>query len=138
MRACEFWKKQSDPAGKALTVTLESTGTATCLLLPTGQLIFDIAAAAVNKYLSVIIPFQSRVIGASIIHGNATSSNVALQTAAAAAITDAMAPSTDDKKVKYADTIDDTYSALAEDAVLKLAITTGAFTGIVIVELQPY
>jgi|GEM_PF-1973066 hypothetical protein len=138
MKANEFWKNQTNPNGIALTTTLESTGSATCILLPTGRLIFDLDTCAVDKYVEVTLPFKARVIGAKLIHGDTTASTVEVDDEDANAITDAMAPSTDDKAIEYASTIDDAYSTIDVDEGLRLLVATDAFTGIVIVDLQMY
>jgi hypothetical protein len=136
MKSADAFQNFINPSGRALTCTLEGTGAATCVLLPNGNLVFDLAAAQHTKYVAVTLPYRCRVVGAKLIHGNATTSTCIVETATPAVISDTMSVASD-KAVTYASTIDDAYSEFTEGAVMHLLIGTAAMTGIAIVELQP-
>ena len=132
----EIWYKMKHLQPVDLTVTMEGTGAATAVLLGK-EIIVDLAAAEVNKYVNISTPLGFRVLNAHSIHGNATAASWQL-TNTADAINTAVDMAASDKDIDLNVDIDDDYSEfLRGDDDLRLEITTGAATGQVVIEIQP-
>lgn len=118
-------------------VTLSGTGSATVRFQAfSGNLIVECAAAQSGQQITIPLPVNASVIDVKTIHGNATSSAVQITDGDDNAISDVIAIGASDTDVDRATEIDDANNEIAEDANLKVAITTGAFTGLVIIELD--
>lgn len=118
-----------------LTVTMEGTGSATAWLA--GSKIFVLCVAAQNgKYVNISTPIEFDFLHMHLVHGNATTCSVqALNTAGA--ITDDVTVAASDTDEDDSTTIDDTYwSFSVDDNDLRFEITTGAFTGLIIVDIN--
>jgi len=114
-----------------LTVTMESTGSATAWISG-NKLIVDCAAAAASAYVNIATPIAFDIINVEFTHGNATTCSVqCLNTGDA--ITDDVTIAAADNDVDRATTLDDDYNSFAiGDDDLRFEVTTGAFTGRII------
>jgi len=119
-----------------LTVTLEGTGAASAVLLGK-QIIVTLAAAESGKYVNISTPIGFRVVNAHSIHGNATASTWQLANTTDA-INTAVIMAASDTDIDVSVDIDDAYSTfLRGDDDLRLIISVGAATAVVIIDIEP-
>lgn len=137
MRSREFWKYLITNAdGVSLTATLSGTGSATAKLFP-DKIIVDCSAAQTGKTITLTTPIGFKVLDAFTIHGNATGSKVQIKNNTGA-ITDEITAAASDKDIDRATTIDDDYWEFnKDDDDLVIAVGTAAFTGRIVIEIQP-
>ena len=132
----KFFHFFRDPRGIDLTCTLSGTGTAAAKMTQR-NIVIDLAAAQHTKTVTITTPIAFKVLNAHIIASGTTDSGLAVQNGSTA-ITDAIAHGTADKAVVNAGTIDDAQYAFAkDDDDLTLAVTTAAFTGVLVLEIVP-
>jgi len=132
----DVWWKQKNMQPFDLTTTLSGTGTATAYLLG-NKIVVTCAAAQTAKTITITTPLGFVVRYVRIRHDNATASSVAVGNAAQA-ITGAIAIAASDTDLDVAVAIDDTSPSFAKgDDDLRLTIATGAFTGVVEIEIEP-
>jgi hypothetical protein len=132
----EIWYKARNKQPEPLTTTMEGTGSATAELLGK-QILVTLAAAQQNKYVVITTPLGFRVVGAHSIHGNATAASWQL-TNTADAINTAVDMAASDKDIDHMVDIDDDYSTfLRGDDDLRIEITTGAATGVIVIDILP-
>ena len=137
MKSYDFWKYfETNPAGIALTCTLSGTGSATALLLPTGKIIVDASAAQAGKTITLTTPVAFKVLDAMSIHGDGTGCVFQLKNGSNA-LTTTVTVAGSDKDIDRATSVDDAYDDFATgDDDLVIAITSAAFTGRIIIDIQ--
>ena len=119
-----------------LTVTLEGTGAASAVLLG-NQIIVTLAAAQSGKYVNISTPIGFRVLNAHSIHGNATASTWQLANTTDA-INTAVVMAASDKDIDVSVDIDDAYSTfLRGDDDLRLIMSVGAGTAVIVIDIEP-
>ena len=128
------WRKSG--GAFELTVTMEGTGSATAYIVG-DKLYVDCAAAQVSKWVGLTIPFDLKVVDQFNINDGTTSSTVQAYNAAAQIMTVAATGATDGaiKRATICDT--DNWAFSSGDTDLYLEVTTGAFTGVVILDIIP-
>lgn len=137
MNSREFWKYlAANPTGESLTATLSGTGSATAKLFA-DKIIIDASAAQVDKTITLTTPMGFKVLDAYSIHGNATSSVWQLKNGSTA-LSDAVTAAASDTDIDRVTELDDAQWEFAkDDDDLVIAITTAAFTGRIVIEIQP-
>lgn len=137
MDAFRFWKFfQRTPKGQNLPVKMEGTGSAVAEMHFDGKIVVDITDGESSKYVEIDTALPFKVIDAMIIHGDSTDSNVAVYNGTDA-VTDAMAPSTNNKKIVQATSLDFTKASFSKsDNDLRLEVTTGVYNGRVILNVE--
>lgn len=132
----DIWYKMVNHQPVDLTVTLEGTGAGSAVLLGK-QIIVTLAAAQSGKYVNISTPIGFRVLNAHSIHGNATASTWQLANTTDA-INTAVVMAASDTDIDVTVDIDDAYSAfLRGDDDLRLIISVGAATAVIIIDIEP-
>jgi len=137
MLSREFWKYlAANPTGESLTVTMGGTGSATAKIFA-DKIIVDASAAEAAKTITLTTPMSFKVLDMFTIHGDTTACTVQLKNNTDA-VTDAVSLAASDTDIDRAIEIDDAYDDFTkDDDDLVLAIGTGAFTGRVVIMIQP-
>lgn len=137
MRSREFWKYLITNAdGVSLTATLSGTGSATAKLFP-DKIIVDCSAAEHAKTVTLTTPIGFKILDVWTVHGNATSCTVQVKNGSTA-VSDAISIAASDKDIDRATTLDDAqWEFTKDDDDLVIAPGTAAFTGRVVIEIQP-
>ena len=132
----EVWYKMKYNQPIDLTTTMEGTGTGSAVLLK-NRIIVTLAAAEVNKYVNISTPLGFRVVKAYSVHTNATAATWQLVNTGDA-ICVAVVMAAVDKDIDKMIDIDDDYSTfLRGDDDLRVAITTGAASCVIVIDIQP-
>ncbi len=132
----DVFYKQKNMQPLDLTVTMEGTGSATAYLLG-NKIIVTCAAAQVSKYVNISTPLGFTVRYARTRHDNATATSVQLANTTDA-IGTAIAIAASDTDLDIQVDVDNAYATfLRGDDDLRLIIATGAFTGVVEIEIEP-
>ena len=132
----DVWYKQKHNQPLDLTTTMEGTGAATAVLLK-NRIIVTLAAAEVNKYVNISTPLGFRVVKAYSVHTNATAATWQLVNTGDA-ICVAVVMAAVDKDIDNMIDIDDDYSTFVRgDDDLRIEITTGAATCIIVIDILP-
>jgi len=113
-----------------LTVTMESTGSATAWICG-NKLYVLCAAAAASAYVNISTPIDLDILNVETRHDNSTGCSVqCLNTGDA--ISDDITVAASDTDIDRATEIDDDYNSFAAgDDDLRFEITTAAFTGLI-------
>jgi hypothetical protein len=116
-----------------VTVTMEGTGSATAYIIG-NQIIVDCAAAEVSKWVGLTIPFDL-ILTDQRNHLDGTTSSTVLAYNNTSQIMTVAATGTTEGAIKRATVCDTTYWAFSKgDTDLYLEVTTGAFTGVVVLD----
>jgi hypothetical protein len=137
MNSREFWKYLvNNPTGFSLTATLSGTGSATALLY-SDKIVVDAAAAQHSKTITLTTPLGFKVLDAYSIHGNGTSSTWQLKNDSTA-LSDTVTAAASDTDIDRVTELDDAqWEFTKDDDDLVIDIGTAAFTGRIVIDIQP-
>tara|TARA_R110002020_G_scaffold82687_7_gene205071 strand:- start:6455 stop:6904 length:450 start_codon:yes stop_codon:yes gene_type:complete len=139
-KSSSWWRFQGST--RTLTTSLEGTGSATAVITSGGlpTLIVDLTSAQAAKYVDITDKIFGGldVIDAYSIAGDTTAASCQVQkydnsAASASSISNAIAKGTTDKGIVSAGTLDDAEWSFTDDDHVRLAITTAAYIGRVVI-----
>ena len=133
----DVWFKLKNLQPYPLTATMEGTGTGAAQLINPNLIRVTLATAEVNKYVEISTPIGFTVKDVRIRHDNNTQCAIQVLNAAQEIVA-AIAIAASDKDIDRALDVDNTSPAfIAGDDDLRLEISTGAFTGVVDIIIEP-
>ena len=135
-KSSNWWRTQGGATELTLTQTAAGTGKA---VIQGNQIIFDVAAVAVNDYaMTVTTPISFRIIDVRAISNAATAAVLDVDNGSSSVLGGATLTMAGDTDIIRATEIDDAnWEFTAGDDDLKIHVATAVFEGMIFIDILP-